>query len=153
MDCNQDRAISKMPVQLLLKSAKEIKDENRKQGILAILQDKAAMTDIDKAVKDSIELLNTHISDALKKGEMDQYGNFVIGTSPRGRSVLIKDGANAIRTMLDDYQRYKDYERQAEEAKKERPDSDGGYYGREVKAYAKRITDYAKKVKDKNYAW
>ena len=54
-----------------LKTAKEIKDENSKR-YLAILRDKAAMTDIDKAVKDSIELLNQHISDALKKGEMDQ---------------------------------------------------------------------------------
>ena len=70
------------------------------------------MTDIDQAVKDSIELLNTHISDALNKGEMDQYGNFVIGQNARGRTVSIKDGANAIRNMLDDYQRYKDYERQ-----------------------------------------
>ena len=146
-----DRANSKMGA-TALKNAKEIKDENRKR-YMAILQDKAAMTDIDKAVKDSIEMLNQHISDALKKGEMDQYGNFVIGQDPRGRSIGIKDGANAIRQMLDDYQRYKDYERQAEETKKERPDSDGGYYGREVKAYAKRITDHAKKVKDKNYAW
>ncbi len=145
-----DRANSKAGA-TALKSAKDIKDENRKR-YMAILQDKAAMTDIDKAVKDSIELLNTHISDALNKGEMDQYGNFVIGKSPRGRDVSIKDGASAIRTMLDDYQRYKDYERQAEEARKEGRE-DGGYYGREVKAYAKRITDYAKKVKDKNYGW
>ena len=145
----QDRANSKAGA-TALKSAKDIKDENRKR-YMAILQDKAAMTDIDKAVRDSIELLNTHISDALNKGEMDQYGNFVIGTNPRGRSVSIKDGASAIRTMLDDYQRYKDYERQDKEAKAD--GREDNYYAREVKAYAKRITDYAKKVKDKNYAW
>ena len=96
-------------------------------------------------------MLNQHISDALKKGEMDQYGNFVIGKSPRGQSVGIKDGANAIRNMLDDYQRYKDYERQDKEARAE--GREDNYYGREVKAYAKRLTDAAKKVKDKNYAW
>jgi len=144
-----DRANSKAGA-TALKTAKDIKDENKKR-YTAILQDKAAMTDIDKAVRDSIELLNTHISDALDKGEMDQFGNFVIGKSPRGRSVSIKDGAGAIRNMLDDYQRYKDYERQDKEAKAE--GREDNYYAREVKAYAKRLTDYAKKVKDKNYGW
>ncbi len=144
-----DRANSKAGA-TALKTAKQIKDEN-KARYTAILQDKAAMTDIDKAVRDSIELLNTHISDALDKGEMDKYGNFVIGTSPRGRSVSLKDGAGAIRNMLDDYQRYKDYERQDKEAKAE--GREDNYYAREVKAYAKRLTDYAKKVKDKNYGW
>ena len=144
-----DRANSKAGA-TALKSAKQIKDENNKR-YLAILQDKAAMTDIDQAVKDSIELLNKHISDALNKGEMDQYGNFVIGQNARGRTVSIKDGANAIRNMLDDYQRYKDYERQDKESA-----ADGridNYYAREVKGYAKRLQDFAKKVKDKNYSW
>ena len=145
----QDRANSKAGA-TALKTAKQIKDEN-KARYTAILQDKAAMTDIDKAVRDSIEMLNQHISDALDKGEMDQYGNFVIGKSPRGRDVSIKDGASAIRNMLDDYQRYKDYERQDKEARAD--GREDNYYAREVKAYAKRLTDYAKKVKDKNYAW
>ena len=144
-----DRANSKAGA-TALKSAKEIKDENNKR-YLAILQDKAAMTDIDKAVRDSIELLNTHISDALDKGEMDQYGNFVIGQNARGRTVSIKDGANAIRNMLDDYQRYKDYERQDKEAKAD--GREDNYYAREVKGYAKRLQDFSKKVKAKNYAW
>ncbi len=143
------RAISKMGA-TALKTAKQIKDENNKR-YLAILQDKAAMTDIDQAVKDSIELLNTHISDALNKGELDQYGNFVIGQNPRGRTVSIKDGANAIRTMLDDYERYKSYERQMKDAEEEgRKDT---YYHGEIKNYAKRIQDFSKKVKDKNYSW
>lgn len=143
------RAISKMGA-TALKTAKQIKDENNKR-YLAILQDKAAMTDIDQAVKDSIELLNTHISDALNKGELDQYGNFVIGQNPRGRTVSIKDGANAIRTMLDDYERYKSYERQVKDAEEEgRKDT---YYHGEIKNYAKRIQDFSKKVKDKNYSW
>ena len=144
-----DRANSKAGA-TALKTAKQIKDEN-KARYTAILQDKAAMTDIDKAVRDSIELLNAHISDALDKGEMDQFGNFVIGKSPRGRSVSIKDGAGAIRNMLDDYQRYKDYERQDKEAKAE--GREDNYYAREVKAYAKRLQDFSKKVKDKNYGW
>jgi len=144
-----DRANSKAGASAL-KTAKEIKQENQKR-YTAILQDKAAMTDIDKAVRDSIELLNTHISDALDKGEMDQFGNFVIGKSPRGRSVSIKDGAGAIRNMLDDYQRYKDYERQDKEAREE--GREDNYYAREKKAYAKRLQDFSKKVKDKNYGW
>jgi hypothetical protein len=145
----QDRANSKAGA-TALKTAKDIKKENQARYD-AILTDRAAMTDIDKAVKDSIELLNQHISDALKDGNMDQYGNFIIGKSPRGRDVKIEDGANAIRNMLNDYQRYKDYERQnKEEAADGREDN---YYAREVKNYAKRLQDYSKNVKDKNYGW
>ena len=144
-----DRANSKAGA-TALKTAKQIKDENRKRYD-AILADKASMTDIDKAVRDSIELLNSHISDALNKGEMDQYGNFVIGKNPKGRSVSIKDGANAIKNMLDDYQRYKDFERQLKAAEAEgRKDT---YYHGEIKNYAKRLQDFSKKVKDKNYGW
>ena len=145
----QDRANSKAGA-TALKTAKDIKKENQAR-YNAILTDRAAMTDIDKAVKDSIELLNQHISDALKAGTIDQYGNFVIGKSPRGRDVKIEDGANAIRNMLNDYQRYKDYERQNKEAAAD--GREDNYYAREVKNYAKRLTDYAKKVKDKNYGW
>ena len=145
----QDRANSKAGA-TALKTAKDIKKENQARYD-AILTDRAAMTDIDKAVKDSIELLNQHISDALKDGNMDQYGNFIIGKSPRGRDVKIEDGANAIRNMLNDYQRYKDYERQNKEAAAD--GREDNYYAREVKNYAKTLLDYSKKVKDKNYGW
>ena len=144
-----DRANSKAGA-TALKTAKDIKKENQARYD-AILTDRAAMTDIDKAVKDSIELLNQHISDALKAGTMDQYGNFVIGKNPKGRDVKIEDGANAIRNMLNDYQRYKDYERQNKEAVAD--GREDNYYAREIKNYAKRLQDYSKKVKDKNYGW
>ena len=133
-----------------LKSAKDIREENRKR-YNAILTDKAAMTDIDKAVKDSIELLNSHIRTALAAGTMDKFGNLVIGEDPRGRSLKITDGADYMKRLLDDYQRYKDYQRQDKEA---REDGRGdNYYSREVKNYAKAITDRARAVKAKNYAW
>ena len=133
-----------------LKDAKTIKDEN-KARYNAILTDKAAMTDIDKAVKDSIELLNSHIRTALAAGTMDKFGNLVIGEDPRGRSLKITDGADYMKRLLDDYQRYKDYERQDKEARAEgRGDN---YYTREVKNYAKQLQDRARAVKAKNYAW
>ena len=75
-----------------LKDAKTIKKENQARYD-AILTDRAAMTDVDKSVKDSIELLNQHISDALKAGTMDKYGHLTIGEDPRGRSIKITDGA------------------------------------------------------------
>ena len=133
-----------------LKDAKTIKKENQARYD-AILTDRAAMTDVDKSVKDSIELLNQHISDALKDGTMDKFGNLTIGEDPRGRSIKITDGANYIKNLLDDYQRYKDYERQQKEAEDDgRKDN---WYSKEVKNYAKRIQDRAKAVKAKNYAW
>jgi len=133
-----------------LKDAKSIKKENQARYD-AILTDRAAMTDVDKSVKDSIELLNQHISDALKAGTMDKYGHLTIGEDPRGRSIKITDGANYIKNLLDDYQRYKDYERQDKEAKAD--GREDNWHAREVKNYAKRIQDRARAVKAKNYAW
>jgi len=133
-----------------LKSAKDIKDENRKR-YESILQDKAANTDIDKAVKDSMALLNTHITDAIANGEMDRSGNFLIGTDKRGRGITVSDGANFLKGLLDDYQRYHDYLKQDKEAEAE---GEGrSWYKDYIKDYAKRVTDRSKKIKDKNYAW
>jgi len=143
----QDRANSKAGA-TALKSAKDIKAENKKR-YQAILNDSAAKTDIDKAVRDSIALLNQHISDALEKGEMDQYGNFQIGLNPKGRPVSVKDGAQYIQKILDEYQRYKDYERQAKDDER----GEEGYYAKELKSYAKSIQDKARLVRDKNYGW
>ena len=97
------------------------------------------------------ELLNQHISDALKDGTMDKYGHLVIGKDPKGRSLKITDGANYMKNLLDDYQRYKDYERQDKEAKAD--GREDNWHAREIKNYAKRIQDRAKAVKAKNYAW
>ena len=144
-----DRANSKAGA-TALKSAKDIKDANRKR-YESILADRASMTDIDQSVKDSIELLNQHISDALKDGTMDKFGNLTIGEDPRGRSLKITDGANYIKNLLDDYQRYKDYERQDKEAKAD--GREDNWHAREIKNYAKRIQDRARAVKAKNYAW
>ena len=144
-----DRANSKAGA-TALKDAKSIKDENLKR-YNAILTDRAAMTDVDQAVKDSIELLNQHISDALKDGTMDKFGNLVIGTDPKGRSLKITDGADYMKRLLDDYQRYKDYQRQDKEAKAD--GREDNWHAREIKNYAKTITDRARAVKAKNYAW
>ena len=144
-----DRANSKAGA-TALKDAKSIKDENLKR-YNAILTDRAAMTDVDQAVKDSIELLNQHISDALKNGTMDKFGNLVIGTDPKGRSLKITDGADYMKRLLDDYQRYKDYQRQDKEAKAD--GREDNWHAREIKNYAKTITDRARAVKAKNYAW
>ena len=144
-----DRADSKAGA-TALKSAKDIKNSNR-QRYEAILKDKAAMTDIDQAVKDSMELLNSHITDAIAKGEMDRSGNFLIGIDKRGRGITVNDGANFLKGLLDDYQRYHDYKNQQAEAEAE---GEGrAWYGDYVKDYAKRVTDRSKKIADKNYAW
>jgi hypothetical protein len=133
-----------------LKSAKDIKAENRKR-YESILQDKAANTDIDKAVRDSMALLNGHITDAIANGEMDRSGNFLIGSDKRGRGITVSDGANFLKGLLDDYQRYHDYLRQQTEAEAAGEGRD--WYGDYVKDYAKRVTDRAKKISTKNYAW
>jgi hypothetical protein len=54
-------------------------------------------------------------------------------------------------SILDDYSRYVDYTKQAEEAKAEKYSS--SYYEKEVKNYAKEIKDKCAKIKKFDYAW
>jgi threonine aldolase len=53
--------------------------------------------------------------------------------------------------ILDDFQRYVNYTNQAEEEKKAGYGRD--YYTREVKNYAKSITDRIKQINNFSYAW
>ena len=117
-----------------------------------ILADKAASLPLDKMVKDAVELLAKQISDGLAKGEKTQYQEIKIGESPKGREVKARDASQHMSNILDDYARYVDYIRQAEESES-RYGMKESYYERESKNYAKRVKEKIEKIETFDYAW
>ena len=133
------------------KSDKEFRDANNAR-YHKILADKAANLPLDKMVKDAIELLAKQISDGLAKGEKTQYQEIKIGESPKGREVKARDASQHMSNILDDYARYVDYIRQAEESEA-RFGKRESYYERESKDYAKRVKEKIDKIEKFDYAW
>ena len=133
------------------KSDKDFRDANRAR-YHQILADKAANLPLDKMVKDAIETLAKQISDGLAKGEKTQYQEIKIGESPKGREVKARDASQHMSNILDDYARYVDYIRQAEESES-RYGMKESYYERESKNYAKRVKEKIEKIETFDYAW
>ena len=133
------------------KSDKDFKSANQAR-YHKILADKAASLPLDSMVKDAIELLAKQISDGLAKGEKTQYQEIKIGESPKGREVKARDASQHMSNILDDYARYVDYVRQAEESEARYGERES-YYERESKDYAKRVKEKIDKIDSFDYAW
>lgn len=116
-----------------------------------ILKERAANDDIDKVVADAIETLTQHIKDGVSKKQTDDYGNIIVGTDPKGRSVKISDAGHIMNQILNDYSRYVEYQNSAKIAK-ERHERDT-WYTNSAKDQAKSIKDRVKKIDNFNYAW
>jgi hypothetical protein len=129
---------------------KDFKAENlnRYHNIIA---NRAVQMPIDKMVQDAIETLATQIKDALVKGEKGRYGEIIVGKTDKGRESKLQDASNHMKNILDDFQRYVSYTNQAEDEKN--AGYGGDYYQREVKTYAKRVTDKIKQIETFGYAW
>ena len=133
------------------KSDKDFKSANQAR-YHKILADKAASLPLDKMVSDAIEKLSKQISDGLAKGEKTQYQEIKIGESPKGREVKARDASQHMSNILDDYARYVDYVRQAEESEARYGERES-YYERESKDYAKRVKEKIDKIDSFDYAW
>lgn len=135
---------------IAFKSAADFKKANQ-QRYKDILATKASKLPLDKIVEDAINTLSSHIADAMKRMEKTQYNEIKIGEDKRGREIKLTDASNIMSHILSDYERYVSYMANAEKEKESGYSS--GYYERESKEYAKRVSDRAKKVKDMDYAW
>ena len=133
------------------KSDKEFRDANRNR-YHKILADKAASLPLDKMVSDAIDKLSKQISDGLAKGENTRYNEIKIGESPKGREVKARDASQHMSNILDDYARYVDYIRQAEESEARYGERES-YYERESKNYAKSVKEKIDKIDSFDYAW
>lgn len=117
-----------------------------------ILSQKAASLPLDTMVEEAIDKLTKQIQDGLKAGEKTQWNEIKIGQSPKGRDVKARDAASHMSSILDDYERYCDYIKQAEQSE-ERYGERESYYERESKDYAKRIKDKINQIDTFDYAW
>ena len=133
------------------KSDKDFRDANNAR-YHKILADKAASLPLDKMVQDAIDMLAKQISDGLAKGEKTRYQEIKIGESPKGREVKARDASQHMSNILDDYARYVDYIRQAEESEARYGERES-YYERESKNYAKRVKEKIAKIEKFDYAW
>lgn len=116
-----------------------------------IIANKASKLPIDEIVKDAIETMSEQIKAALVKGEKGRYGDIIVGTSDKGKEAKLNDAAHHMKNILDDYQRYVNYVKQAEEEVKAGYGS--SYYEREVKNYAQYVMAKVKQIEGFSYAW
>ena len=136
-----------------LQNPKEIQKANMAR-YTQILKDRAANTDIDKEVKEGIEKITKQIQDAVNKGAMNQYGNFVVGISKKNkREVSVNDATNFLKNLLDDYQRFIDYNRQSKEQYGNTDRAENNYYSEEAKSYALRIKQKLDQIDNYTYGW
>ena len=135
---------------IAFKSDKDFKKANLDR-YNTIISDRAAKMPIDTMVSDAIDTLSIQIKDALAKGEKGRYGDIIVGKNKKGREAKLTDASNHMRNILDDFQRYVSSTNQAEIEKK--AGYGGDYYERDVKRYAKEITDKIKQIETFSYAW
>lgn len=136
---------------IAFKSDKDFKSENMKR-YQEILANKAASLPLDKMVADAIETLTKQIKDGLAKGEKGRYGDVIIGRKANGSEAKMRDAANHMSNILDDYNRYVSYIAQAEESEKRYGDRES-YYERESKTYAKYVKDKINQIENFDYVW
>jgi hypothetical protein len=131
-------------------SAKDFKNDNLKR-YQQILRDKAANSPIDKIVLDTIGLVSDSIKQGVGNLTIGAYDSIIVGTSPKGREVKASDAANFLRQVLDDYERYIQYSKQAKQAASSGERSN--YYSEEANQYALSLKQKANKAKTMDYAW
>ena len=135
---------------IAFKNDKDFKKANM-QRYKDILATKASKMPLDKMVEGAINTLTKHIADAMKRGEKTKYNEIKIGEDKKGRDIKLTDAANIMSSILGDYERYVRYV--ADDEREKGTEYYSGYYEKEMKEYAKRVSDRVKKVKDMDYAW
>ena len=85
---------------------------------------------------------------------MNQYGNFIVGISKKNkREVTMSDATNFLKNLIDDYQRFIDYNRQSKEEYGDTDRALDNYYNREAKNYALRIKQKVAQIDNFTYGW
>ena len=106
-----------------------------------ILRNQAAATPVDKMVMEFINLATAAITKAVSTATVNRYNQITVGTL-KGRDVTASDLSYTMRNVLDNFERYTSYMKQA--AKYAGQES---YYTNEAKAYALRIKEELNSIK------
>ena len=147
----RERTIAKQGA-IAFKSAAQFKKENlaRYQDALA---GRAANTDIDKLVLDSVQIVTKQISDAVAGKTMSDFGDVLLGTDKRGRNVTASDATNILNRLMQDFARYSAAQKEVERYKDSGRSGMDSYAQARIKEYALSVKTIAQKIKTMNYAW
>jgi len=111
-----------------------------------ILRNQAAATPVDKMVMEFINLATAAITKAVSTATVNRYNQITVGTL-KGRDVTASDLSYTMRNVLDNFERYTSYMKQAAEAGESPTGGRTSYYTNEAKAYALQIKEELNSIK------
>ena len=146
------RAIAKRGA-VAFKSDAQFKQENLARYKEA-LQGRAAKGDVDKMVLEAIQQVTKQISAAVAGKSLSQYGDVLVGKSPKGRDVTASDASNALNRLLQDFARYSGHRIELEKnAANVEPAYRSSYADAKVKELALDIKTQCIKINKLDYGW
>jgi len=137
---------------IAFKSDAQFKKENLARYKEA-LQGRAAKGDIDTMVLEAINQVTKQISAAVAGKSLSQYGDVLIGKSPKGRDVTASDASNALNRLLQDFARYSSAKIELEKSQAGDANYRSSYSETRVKEFALDIKNHCIKINKLDYGW
>jgi hypothetical protein len=145
------RAIAKRGA-IAFKSDAQFKKENLARYKEA-LQGRAAKGDVDRMVLEAINQVTKQISAAVAGKTMSQYGDVLIGKSPKGRDVTASDASNALNRLLQQFATYSSSKIELEKSEAGDPNYRSSYAETRLKEAALEIKNQVIKINKLDYGW
>jgi len=145
------RAIAKRGA-IAFKSDEQFKRENLARYKEA-LQGRAAKGDVDRMVLEAINQVTKQISAAVAGKSLSQYGDVLIGKSPKGRDVTASDASNALNRLLQQFATYSSSKIELEKSQAGDPNYRSSYAETRLKEAALEIKNQAIKINKLDYGW
>lgn len=136
---------------IAFQSDKDFKQAN-KNRYEQILRQKTMELPLDSMVNDAIDKLSSIIKDSMAGGpKIGKYGDVIIGVNAKGSEIRMRDAAQHMANILDDYSRYVSYLASAKE--EESRWGGGDFYTREASSYAVNIKRKVDQIENGSYVW
>jgi hypothetical protein len=145
------RAIAKRGA-IAFKSDAQFKKENLARYKEA-LQGRAAKGDVDRMVLEAINQVTKQISAAVAGKTMSQYGDVLIGKSPKGRDVTASDASNALNRLLQQFATYSSSKIELEKSEAGDRNYSNSYAETRLKEAALEIKNQVIKINKLDYGW
>jgi hypothetical protein len=137
---------------IAFKSDAQFKKENLARYKEA-LQGRAAKGDIDTMVLEAINQVTKQISAAVSGKSLSQYGDVLIGKSPKGRDVTASDASNALNRLLQQFATYSSSKIELEKSQAGDRNYSNSYSETRLKEAALEIKNQVRKISKLDYGW
>jgi len=134
------------------KSDEQFKRENLARYREA-LQGRAAKGDVDRMVLEAINQVTKQISAAVAGKSLSQYGDVLVGKSPKGRDVTASDASNALNRLLQQFATYSSSKIELEKSQGGDPNYRNSYSETRLKEAALEIKTQCIKINKLDYGW